>query len=152
MSADTPSHPQGVSEALQDLVLIRRADADDAPFVFSYWLRDHFEHSAFARGVTKDTYMRLHHMVVERVIARSVMYVACDAEDPTVCYGFICVEGPTLHYLFVKRRFRGLGIARRLLSEAGLYAAGPKLFTHLTDTMIQLRKRWPLAEYSPYHV
>lgn len=152
MSADTPSHPQGVSEALQDLVLIRRADADDAPFIFSYCLRDHFEHSAFSRGVTKDTYMRIHHMVLERVIARSCVWVACDAEDPTVCYGFVIAEGDTLHYLFTKRRFRRLGIARRLLQAAGLYAAGPKIFSHITDTMVQFRKRWPLAEYVPWAV
>lgn len=152
MSADTPHHPEGVAEALRDLVLIRRADADDAAFVFSYWLRDYYEHSAFARGVNKDTFMRFHHMVVERVIARSVMYVACDAEDPTICYGFVCAEGDVLHYIFVKRRFRGLGVGGRLLEAAGFGAAGPKLFTHLTDTMISLRRRWPLAEYSPYHL
>ena len=152
MSVDTPQHPDGTAAALNSLVLIRRADADDAAFVFSYWLRDHFEHSAFARGVSKDTYMRLHHLVLERVIARSCIWVACDAEDPSVLYGFICAEGDILHYLFVKRRFRGLGIGGRLLAEAGFSATGPKLFTHLTDSMIRLRQRWPLAEYSPYHL
>lgn len=145
MSPNTANIP-----AVDQQVLLRRADADDAGMVFSYWLRDHFEHSAFASGITKSTYMKLHHLLVERIIARSIVWVACDAEDPTIIYGFICAEGAsTLHYLFVKRRFRGLGIAHRLLNEAGL-ADGPMEFTHLTDAMVSLRKRWPLAEYNPY--
>lgn len=149
MSQNTQAHPPAAEPS--GAVLIRRADADDAAFVFSYWLRDHYEHSAFAKGVSKSTYMQLHHLLLERTIARSTMWVACDVDQPDVLFGFICTEGDTLHYLFVKRRFRGFGIGGRLLSAAGM-ASGPKLFTHLTDTMISLRKRWPLAEYSPYHV
>lgn len=132
-------------------LLVRRADADDAAFVFSYWLRDYYERSAFAKGMSKDLFMRFHHLLLERVIARSTIWLAVDIVDPTVIFGFICTEGDTLHYLYTKRRFRGLGIARRLLAEAGM-AEGPKTFTHLTDTMVGLRRKWPLAEYNPYAV
>lgn len=133
-----------------DLPSIRRADADDAAMVFSYWLRDHFERSAFAKGLTKSTYMHLHHLVLERVIARSVIHVACDAADPSIIFGFVCAEGPTLHYLYVKRRFRGFGIGGLLLAAAGFKDDAPHAFTHLTDEMVSLRRRWPLAEYNPY--
>ncbi len=132
-------------------ILIRRADADDAAFVFSYWLRDYYERSAFAKGITKATFMSLHHLLLERLIARSVMHIACDPEDPTVCFGFICAEGPVLHYVYVKRRFRGMGVGGLLLAAA-FEASGPSAFSHLTDEMISLRKRWPLAEYNPYLV
>lgn len=141
MDLDSPNSP----------VLVRRADADDAGMVFSYWLRDHYEHSAFASGIAKTTYMRLHHMLLERVIARSCIWVACDAANPSIIFGFICTEGDTLHYVFVKRRFRGLGISKLLLA-VGLPDGAPAAFSHLTDAMVMLRKRWPLAEYNPYLV
>lgn len=150
MDADSPIiGPVALDSAA---VLYRRADPDDAAFVFSYWLRDHFERSAFAKGITKATFMRLHHLLLERIIARSVVFVACDPEAPNVCYGFICAEGPeVLHYLYVKRRFRRMGIGTGLLAAAGM-SDGPKVFTHLTDEGIALRRKFPLAEYSPYHV
>lgn len=130
-------------------LLLRRADADDAAFIFSYWLRDHFERSAFAKGIAKSTYMALHHVVLERIIARSVVHIACDASDPTVIFGFICTEGETLHYIHVKRAFRRLGVAKALLAAAGM-SDGPRVFTHLTDDGVSLRRRFPLAEYNPY--
>ena len=143
MNPETVEIPKGL--------LIRRGDADDAGFVFSYWLRDFYERSAFCKGIAKSTFMSLHHLLLERVVARSVIWIACSADDPSLIYGFICVEGPVLHYLYVKRRFRGLGIATALLGIADM-ASGPKAFTHLTDEMVSLRKKWPLAEYNPYLV
>lgn len=144
-------NPNPLDSAVDQQLLVRRADADDAAFVFSYWLRDYYEHSAFAKGIDKTLFMHLHHLLLERIIARSVIHIVCDVEDPSVCYGFICAEGPVLHYIFVKRRFRRLGLARRLLREAGL-EAGPQAFTHLTDTFVGLRKRWPAAQYNPYAI
>ena len=141
MQLDSPNSP----------VLVRRADADDAAFVFSYWLRDHYEHSAFASGIAKSTYMKLHHVLLERIIARSCIWVACDASAPSVLFGFICTEGSTLHYLFTKRRFRRMGIGGLLL-RAAFGDEAPAAFSHLTDSMVALRKRWPLAEYNPYLV
>ncbi len=133
-------------------VLMRRASGDDAPFVFSYWLRDHFERSRFAKGISKSDYMTFHHLLLERIIARSTVWVACDPEMPSVVYGFICVEGlDVLHYVYVKRRFRRMGIGGQLLSAAGM-PAGPKVFTHLTDEGVGLRRRFPEARYLPYCV
>lgn len=145
MNADSPIPASALGP------LVRRADADDAAFIFSYWLRDYYERSAFCKGIGKALYMRLHHLLLERIIARSTIWVACDMVDPSVIFGFICVEGDTLHYVYVKRRFRGLGVAGLLFKAAGI-AEGPRAFTHLTDEMISLRKRWPLAEYNPYAV
>ena len=132
---------------------IRRASGEDAAFVFAYWLQDYFERSRFAKGISKTDFMRFHHLVLERVIARSVVYVACDTEAPEVAYGFIVVEGDaTLHYLYVKRRFRRQGVAAALMAAAGLRSASSFIFTHLTDDGITLRRLYPEARYLPYAV
>ena len=148
MDADLPHLPQPQAPGG---VFVRRADADDAAFVFSYWLRDYFERSRFAKGISKGLFMQLHHLLLERIIARSTIWIACDPEMPAIAYGFICSEADTLHYLYVKRRFRRMGIGGLLLTAAGM-SAGPKDFTHLTDEGVGLRRKFPLAEYNPYKV
>jgi GNAT superfamily N-acetyltransferase len=141
---------------------IRRASGDDAAFVFAFWLQDYFERSRFAKGISKTLFMRFHHLILERVIARGVVFVACDAEVPSVIYGFACGDvppddrqfgpPPTLHYVYVKRRFRRLGVASALVDALGIDLERPFTFTHLTDDGVALRKKCPLAEYNPYAV
>ena len=147
---DSPPEPPGAMAG----VLIRRGTPEDAGFVFSYWLRDAFERCRTYRGMSKALFMRLHHLVLERVVSRSILHVACDPEAPEVVYGFVCAEPnaspPILHYIYTKRRFRRCGIARQLLAAAGCGASF--WFTHLTDDGVGLRKKFPLAEYVPYAI
>ncbi len=137
---------------------VRRASGDDAAFVFAYWLQDYFERSKFAKGISKTLFMRFHHLVLERVIARSVVFVACDPEAPAVAYGFACGElagagsSPPLHYVYVKRRFRRLGVGCALAQALGILPDRSFTFTHLTDDGVALRKKYLLAEYNPYAV
>jgi GNAT superfamily N-acetyltransferase len=134
---------------------IRRASGDDAAFVFAFWLQDHFERSWFAKGISKTDYMRCHHLILERIIARSVVYVACDPEVPAVAYGFACGEGspefnPTLHYVYVKRRFRRHGVGASLAARLGVAPGRAFAFTHLTSDGVALRKKYLLGRYLPY--
>lgn len=136
---------------------IRRATGEDAAFVFAFWLQDYFERSKFAKGISKTLFMRFHHLVLERVIARGVVYIACDPEAPSVAYGFACGEvaaglPSTLHYVYVKRRFRRLGVGNALAQQLGVLADRAFTFTHLTDDGIALRKKYLLGEYNPYAV
>lgn len=41
--------------------------------------------------------------------------LAVDPADETTISGFACFNGEELHYVYVKRIMRGLGVARRLL-------------------------------------
>lgn len=107
---------------IEDLpIRIREAIQPDIPFVYSSWLHQH-SHSAFASGVSKSTFFSNHRRIIDKLIQKTDIYVACDAADTSVMYGFICGEvheWPLVHYIYVKKNFRGYGIARLLLEQLG---------------------------------
>lgn len=55
---------------------------------------------------------------IERGLAGTVL-IAHAPDDEESLYGFIASDGETLHYAYVKKPFRGLGIARALWVAAG---------------------------------
>lgn len=62
-----------------------------------------------------------HRPLVLDLIARSTITIACDPGAPAVIWGWVAIEGPWLHYVFVKRNVVragiGVDIVRDLLGE-----------------------------------
>jgi len=113
------SNPQSEKEELP--IRIREAIQPDIPFVYSSWLHQHC-HSAFAAGVPKAIFFSNHRRIIDELITKADLYVACDASDLSVMYGFICGEEhewPLVHYAYVKKKFRGFGIGKMLLEQLG---------------------------------
>ena len=102
-------------------VRIREAIQADIPFVYSSWLHQH-SHSAFAAGVAKAAFFANHRRIIDKLISQADVYIACDAADISLMYGFICGEEhewPLVHYMYVKKKFRNFGIGGMLLEELG---------------------------------
>ncbi len=82
--------------------------------------------------------------IIHRILQRSQVFVACDPEDDSFCYGFIsaeCVGTSTpqgwaalLHYVYVTQTRRREGLAERLSQHAlaKLGTIGWTQCTHLT--------------------
>ena len=69
---------------------------------------------SYSRGFFKGRRKRL-----ETLEARSAQFtVAYDTEEPEHIIGWICHEGPILHYIFIKKHYRGMRVARKLFEEA----------------------------------
>lgn len=92
MSTDLPIH-------------VRRGVRDDLPLVFSSWLNSAIEFPR-DRGMRRSVYFAGKHRQIERTIARSELLVAAYDHDPNVAVGWACVEGDTLHFVYVKRELR----------------------------------------------
>jgi len=56
--------------------------------------------------------------VVLYLIHKAKVLVACNPEDDDQLYGFVCFEGNTLHYIYVKRTFERLGVGKLLVAQA----------------------------------
>lgn len=126
----------------------RPAEKPDLAFIFSSWLKS-FRESEFAKGIPTSLYYREHHRLIERLLERAQVLVACNPESPSQIYGWICFErsrARVIHYVYVKQPFRELGIAKRLL-EAALAGEEGFFYTHLGITDGKLKER---AVYSPY--
>ncbi len=87
------------------------------------WLRS-FRDSWFAGTIPNDLYYDLYRKIItERVRGRTgaKTYVCVAPDDDSVILGFACVEPPGIvHYVYVKDVFRKKGVARALVTHAGI--------------------------------
>ncbi len=113
-----------------ELVTIREARPDDKSFIYSSWLKGLRFGNKWFEAIDQDTYFQRYHDVIEALLSRpdTSVKVACLVEDPDVILGYSVYTGQTVHFVFVKRAWRGIGIARSLVP--------PDLttVTHLTDS------------------
>jgi hypothetical protein len=129
---------------------IRVHSKEDLPFIYSTWLKCFRHSSTFAKEISNDIYYKYHQMVIDRILNRgATIYVACDKLSPETVFGYILGEGDVLHFLYVKKSFRKLGIGTALLDTYGI----PEFISHLTKDSKKLSERYkPKMRYSPYHV
>lgn len=94
------------------------------------------------------------------LVSVSNTLIAHDPENDDIILGFITFESglylgqhkPTLHYVYVRRRFRKIGIASQLFQEAFPSEQAPIAYTHLTRSIkdAKLKEKWNLGEFDPY--
>lgn len=59
--------------------------------------------------------------IAKRIVARGARVdIAAWEQDPMFIVGWACSEGETLHYVWVRKDFRGKGIARQLVGPLGV--------------------------------
>jgi GNAT superfamily N-acetyltransferase len=106
---------------MEEQIAIRDAVADDMPFFFNSFL-NHYKHSSPHTRLIPDSnyYLELHN-IVDRVLERkgNILKLCVLAEDPSIVFGYLWANDcpDTIFYLYVKKAFRGLGIAKTLLQS-----------------------------------
>ncbi len=122
-------------DEVKNIVALRTELPDDRSFIFSSWLKS-FRHSPFAKPMTNTVYFEAHHAVIDDLINRSQLVIACNPEDQTQIYGYIVAEVIngifTVHYTYVKHTYRKLGIANLLLSAFDRDPSLLACYTHHT--------------------
>lgn len=137
----------------RERIIVRDATDTDASFVFSSWLRSYSE-SPFARGLRRRVFFERHHRLIEELLRRPsvTVRVAALASDPVVLLGWCAGEPGTLHYVYVKAAWRGIGIARRLVGEI---PGGVRVYSHRTvgphgRVERLIREHLQFAHFDPY--
>ncbi len=133
-------------------VSLRAATQDDVGFIFNSWLKSYRQAPA-TQGIPSQIFFSEHHKLVERLLTSSNVIVACDPEDPSQLFGYICaskVEGIlAIHYVYIKHTFRGLGIGKMLLNALEHDPSAAAVFTHSTRVATKLASKYNLI-YHPY--
>lgn len=118
----------------EHLFNLRAARDDDGNLILSDWLKS-FRDSEFAKHMANPVYFSGHQELVKKVLLRSAVICAVDPNDPNHVFGWICIETRGLtqivHYIYVKKSFRGFGIARKLMT---LVETNPFFYTHKTES------------------
>lgn len=89
----------------------------DEDFIYACWIRE-FKLSPFARKIRNSIYFYNQHKIIDTLINKSKIIVACNIDDENHIYGYVVFENikpPVLHWLYVKMSYRGMGIENLLL-------------------------------------
>lgn len=138
-------------------IVLRKATRADIQFITSGWLKS-FRNAPFVRGVPNSVYYYYHHKILEELLPRSQVMVACNEADPNQLLGFVCAEVLdnsvlVLHYVYVKQLLRKQGIAKFMVDtlKSDLSIATVQ-YTAKTYAVIDMEERLKAAGmvYNPY--
>lgn len=133
-------------------IRIRPAAESDVAFIFSSWLKS-YRSSRFAQGITNTVFFGEHHKVIEELLKTSTVLIACNKNDSTDIYGYICAEIISnvfvVHYMYIKHTYRLFGLAKVMMAQFGHSKDNAGMCTHLTRSGEKVAAKYNL-EYSPY--
>ena len=102
---------------------VRAARAEDMAFISNAWIWSYYEGTPAFRGIADKDHFRLEMTkTIRRICDNAEVRVACDPSDEDTLVGFCAFGLGTLHYVYVKRDFRGMGVARTLLEGVPIKA------------------------------
>lgn len=116
-------------------VVIRPANREDVSFISHSWINSSLD--TRDKRIRIGTYKAGQRRVIESLLTRATTLVATPEDDPALIAGWVaCDPGTqTLHYIYVRLAFRGLGLAWTLQAAAGLDVSRPLIVSHLTDAV-----------------
>jgi len=131
----------------RDLIEIRPAVMADKNFIMATWLRGLKYGNEWFKEIDPSAYFENYNPYLEKIITdpASTIKVACLKEDPEVILGYSVSKGTRLDWLFVKKAWRKIGVARSLLpSEV-------TTVSHLTTSGLAiLRAKMPKVVFNPF--
>lgn len=128
------------------LVDIRDSVSSDHPFIFATWLKGlRYGNKEFER-MSSTAYYKHYHKLAEAIVDDFSVSVkiACLREDPDVILGYSVYKGDHLYWVFVKARWRGIGLARDLVSK------DLKSVSHVTEVGLSILRKHPQITVNPF--
>lgn len=131
--------------------LFRAMEQPDESFVFHSWLR------SFGKGLRlsvrgKADYYKRHHELIERLLPRSKVLVACDPQAHGEVWSYCCFEARpgacVVHWVYTKQAYRRFGLAGCLVGLALQVVPRPLEHSHRTDAWAPLGRRYR-STYNP---
>lgn len=134
----------------EDPVTLRQAGAEDLNFIYFSWLRD--ARAADSGPLPDDLWFPAHRELISRALADPAVVVLIahpvDAADQIL--GYVVAEpDKVLLWVHVKEKFRGKGLALRLMTAARASTVPASWWTPSASTRLraprrsrQLRRRW----------
>lgn len=137
----------------KDLVIrFREANETDVGFIFNSFLKS-FRDSYFARNISSTIYFNEHHKIIESLLKKAKVNIACNPNDVSQIYGYVISEKIdntfVLHYIYVKQTFRKMGIGKKLLEISGHDKEVAGCYSHHNKISEKLSAKYNLI-YHPY--
>jgi GNAT superfamily N-acetyltransferase len=94
---------------------LRQGTEADKALIYATWLRSTYYGTPYFKLIEKNTFFDNYKKIVEQRLINSSVLVCCLEEDPDVVLGYSLFTNNVLHWVYVKRAWRGLGIAKMLV-------------------------------------
>ena len=128
-----------------DLISIRPMVESDRNFVLATILRGLYYGESWFSEIPKHIFMENYSKTIEYLLNKPTTSVnmACLRDDPDTLLGYSITSPEVVHFVFIKVRWRGIGLAKSLVPENTKYA------THLTKTGLVIMKNKNL-QFHPF--
>lgn len=153
---DQNQAPRELMISMRSDIEVRLAYLEDLNFIFATWLKSYRHASSFARKISNDIFYKRHHLVIDLILKRegSRVLVAHPTGEPNVILGYVVSEkqpdgADVLHYVYVKKSFRQMGIGKALW---GSLLEKPQVFTHFTADTDWIIRKYENLTYDPYRI
>lgn len=134
----------------EDLIMTRPFTDRDHSFIYATWLQGLRHSNDFYKLIDADTYYRQYHRVIEAILTNpsTQVSVACLKETPDVILGYSVTNTPNalLHWVHVKKAWRGIGIAKSLISK------DIKTVTHVNKLGVSYLQKHPGFVFNPFQI
>ena len=133
--------------AALELITTRPWNPDtDKPFVMATWLKGLLYGDSWFSIIPKDVFMPTYHAFLTQLLDSPGVEVtiACLVEDPDVIVGYSVATNTVLHWVFCKKAWRKIGVARLLLPKT------VSTVSHLTDLGRKLLPKLPDVVFNPF--
>lgn len=129
------------------LISIRPSEPGDHNFIMATWLRGLRYGNDWFEAIDSEIYFRVYGLFIEKIIAdkNTSVNVACLKDDPDVILGYSVSSGPVVHWVFCKKSWRNIGIAKSLVPKT------IEKVTHLTSVGRSILRRSPNVKFDPFN-
>lgn len=102
--------------------IIRKGTEADWAMVADAWANSHRASSRATKLSDPACFFRHHHRIIDSVLKdpRTEVRIAAPPDDDFTVYGFAVLQPGLVHMVYVKKPFRRLGLARKLLAGVRL--------------------------------
>lgn len=135
-----------MTKQLEEICEIRDGLPEDVNFILATFLRGLYYGDSWFSHIDKKIFMDNYKHVAQKILATSVVKVACLKEDPNIIVGYsvLSADYEAVVWVFVKSAWRRQGVARSLVPAHPLYV------THLTKLGLQLLPKLSGALFNPF--
>lgn len=95
----------------------RKVEQEDLHFIYSTWLKSLYFGNSWFRQIDKVIFFKKYARIIDDLIRCSTVEVACFTDQPDIIVGYIVYFGPTMHWVYVKKSWRMLGVANMLIPQ-----------------------------------
>lgn len=131
-----------------DLISTRDFIEADTNFILATWLKGLRYGNSYFKSIESKAYFFNYEKLIKSLLEtpKTIIKIACLKDDPGVILGYSVSEPGRLHFVFVKKAWRTIGIGKSLVSQ------DLKVISHITDMGRNILQKYPEVTLNPFNL